>query len=241
MNDRRVGVTPRIEAAVDMLQGYKFVADIGCDHGKLTAALLQRGACEHVIATDISEPSLEKGRTLIRHIGKETSTTFRVGDGLSVLNPYECDAIALLGMGGTLMCGILDAGAIPLMGAAYAVFQPMRAQCDIREYLFRHRYQITDDRVIQDHGRFYQIFSAVPGNRLQEWPQGFPEDFFDVGYVSFEKRDRNLAALCTLQLNQHEKRLKTARGTEGEQKLAGRISALRQILSQLNGGDNENQ
>ena len=52
MRERRVGITPRLSAALDMLNGCQTAADVGCDHGKLTAALLQRGCCKNVIATD---------------------------------------------------------------------------------------------------------------------------------------------------------------------------------------------
>lgn len=231
MRPRGVQLTPRLTAALALLAGSRVVADVGSDHGRLAAALLQRGVCERVVATDISAPSLEKGKSLMRRIGLDARVSFRVGDGLAVVSPGECDAVALLGMGGTLMCRILEAADTPLGGAACAVLQPMRAQCDIREYLYRNMYQITDDRVIAERERLYQIFRAVPGTRLQPLPEGFPEDFFDVGFVAFSNRDPNLPALCRQQLDQHERRMITARGTEGEAKLAKKIAALQNILN----------
>ena len=71
MNKRQVGITARLAAALELLNGSETVADVGCDHGKLAAALLQRGVCSRVVASDISEPSLQKGSELIRHIGLE--------------------------------------------------------------------------------------------------------------------------------------------------------------------------
>ena len=233
MNARRVGLTPRLLAALDMLSGSETVADVGSDHGKLAAALLQRGICRHVIATDISASSLEKAKILIGHIGLDSQTEFRTGNGLEVLKVGECDAIALLGMGGTLMCGILHAAETPLKGASFAVFQPMRAQSDIRSYLYRNGYHITDDRVIPEHGRYYQIFRAEHHDCPQKWPDGFPNGFFDVGYMSFQQKDEHLIALCSQQLRQHQKRMLTAVGTQGERKLAEKIAALEQILNAL--------
>ena len=236
MNRRQVGITPRLSAALDLLNGSETVADVGSDHGKLAAALLQRGVCSRVVASDISEQSLQKGIELIRHIGLEEKVDFRVGDGLQVLAPGECDTIALLGMGGTLMCEILDTCDVPLMGAKAVVLQPMRAQRDIRSYLYRHDYRITDDRVIVDHGRYYQIFRAVPDTKRQELPESFPKDFFDVGFVSFEQHDPNLPALCRLQLSEHGKQMRNAKGTEGEEKLRVRMEALNAILAAYHGG-----
>ncbi len=228
---RYVHLTPRLSAALAMLEGAKTVADIGCDHGRLSAALLQQGVCSRVVATDISEPSLEKAKRLLTRIGASDRVSFRLGDGLDVLRPDECDAIAMLGMGGTLMTQILERCDTPLNGARRIVLQPMRAQADIREYLYRNGYRITDDRIAEEHGRLYQIFCAVYENRTQPLPEGFPEGFFDVGFQSFAQRDPNLKALCEFQLLQHKKRIESARGTEGEAKLSFRIHALEQILN----------
>ena len=240
MRERRVGITPRLATALEMLKGSCIVADVGCDHGKLAAALLQRGVCERVIASDISEPSLEKAKYLMHRIGLEERVDFRVGDGLHVLAHSECDAIAMLGMGGTLMREIMNACETPLMGAKSVVLQPMRAQRDIREYLYRNCFHITDDRIVYEHGRYYEILRAVPGTKKQDWPDTFPKEFFDVGYYAFTRREPNLSALCRQQLLQHRKRLKTAEGTDGEEKLTARICALQKILTQLDGEDYDN-
>ena len=237
MSMRYVQLTPRLSASLEMLRGYDTVADIGCDHGRLTAALLQRGGCRFVIASDISEPSLEKARQLIAHIGLSDHVSFSEGDGCSVLHPGECDAIALLGMGGTLMTRILNACPVPLMGAKALVLQPMRAQDDIRRYLYENRFRIISDRVICDHGRLYQVFKAVPGIVQEPIPEGFPQDFFDIGYRSFADRDELLPLLCRQQLDCHKSMLHTALGTAGEAVIQSKIDALEQILRLMRQGD----
>lgn len=233
MKERSVHLTPRLTAALDLLKGSVCVADIGCDHGRLAASLLQQNICERVVASDVSEPSLQKAKSLLTYIGVSDRVSFRCGDGLSMLTAGECDAVAILGMGGTLMCRLLDACDIPLMGAKKIVLQPMRAQRDIRAYLYRHRYQITDDRIVREGSRLYQVFRAVLADSVQTWPQGFPEGFFDVGYTAFLHREPNLYALCMQQRDQHLKRLKTAQHTAGENALTERIQALDRIIEQL--------
>lgn len=233
MRDRFVHITPRLQAAMEMLAGSDMIADIGCDHGRLTAALLQNQICKKVIASDISEPSLAKARRLIDHIGFSDQVSFRVGDGCSVLDPGECDAIAMLGMGGTLMFRILEACSVPCMGAKALVLQPMRAQDDIRRYLYHNHFQIVCDRVVSDHGRMYQVFKAVPGSSPEPLPNGFPTDFFDVGYRAFADRDALLPALCRQQLDCHQKMLTGAIGSLGEAVIRCKIDALEQILDQI--------
>lgn len=230
MNERFVHITPRLSAALELLKGYDAVADIGCDHGRLTAALLQSGACRRVFASDVSAPSLKKAEDLLSHIGKADAVSFRCGDGCSVLAPHECDAIALLGMGGTLMCRILDACPIPLMGAKAAVLQPMRAQDDIRKYLYERGYCIEADRIVLDHGRYYQVLKAVPGDEPEPIPDGFPADFFDVGYKSFTDRDPLLPQYCAHLISIYERMNRDAAGSEGETRLNAKIRALKTII-----------
>lgn len=233
MRIRSVNLTPRLTSALEMLRGYDVVADIGCDHGRLTAALLQKQICRRIIASDVSRPSLEKARMLIDHIGLSDQVSFREGDGCSVLSPGECDAIAMLGMGGTLMIRILEACSVPLMGAKAAVLQPMRAQDDIRQYLHINGFRVVSDRVVSDHGRLYQVFKTVPGNASEQLPDGFPIDFYDVGYRAFADRDVLLPDLCRQQLAAHKKMLLTAAGTGGEAIIRHKIDALERILNQM--------
>ncbi len=231
MNTRCVHLSPRLMAALSLLQDCRVVADVGCDHGRLAAALLQQHVCERVIATDVSADSLEKARALLSYIGLSERVSIRLGDGLKVLQEGECDAICLLGMGGTLMCDILSAVDCPLMGARLAVFQPMRAQADIRRYLHQNSYHVLDDRIVTEHGRLYQVFSAQKCHAIQPLPQGFPPDFYDVGFVSFSQRDPLLPALIGAQLRQHRLRLQTAAHTKGEAVLLQKVSALEAIRS----------
>ena len=233
----RLALRPRLEAALSLLKGRAVVADIGCDHGRLCCALLQRDARARCIASDVSVPSLAKARSLARLTGLWERIDFRIGDGLSVLHDGEAEAVALLGMGGTLMARLLDACPTPLMGARLAVLQPMRAGEDIRRYLYARGYCVERDLVVADAGRLYEVFSVLPpapGAR-DAWPEGFPVDCFSVGYRAFATREPLLEALVQRQLAQCELRLRTARGTPGEAALAEKAAQMRAILERLEG------
>ena len=229
---RRISLHPRLLAAAELLGRQRVIADIGCDHGRLSCALLQRDACDRCIAADVSAPSLEKAKKLSGFVGVANRIDLRCGDGLSVLQSGEADAVAMLGMGGTLMARLLDACEQPLMGARLLVLQPMRAEEDIRRYLYEHGYRVKEDRVVRDGGRLYQVFSALPpcdGTR-DDWPEGFPTDCFQVGYRAFSKREPLLPILAKRKLEQCLLRLQAARGTEGEARLAERAAQMQIIL-----------
>ena len=233
MTGRSVHLSPRLDAAVSLVNPCKTVADIGCDHGRVSAVLLQRHLCGRVIASDISNESLSKARNLIRYIGLGDYVSFRLGDGLSVLDESECDAVMILGMGGTLMVRLLDSCPVPLKGAGCVILQPMRAQADIREYLHRNNYRITDDLIISEHRRFYQVLKAYPNHTRQSVPKGWPAGFYDLGFVSYLNREERLRDLALDQIKQYKLRMHEAKGSSGESYIAAKIDSLEQILNLL--------
>jgi tRNA A22 N-methylase len=216
----------RLDCAIELLSGAQVVADVGCDHGRLSCALIQRNLVQRCIATDISEPSLAKAERLIRQIGLRDRIETRLGDGLSPLSAGEADAIAILGMGGTLMAQILDVDP-PLMGADRCVLQPMRAAEDIRRWLYERNYPVLDDRVALDSGRYYQIFSVgQPQKQQQALPPGWPEDCFLLGYAAFSRREAGMKQLAECMLATTKRKLRTQRADA----LTRQAAQLEQIL-----------
>ena len=109
---RRLNLRPRLASAaaqLALLPDTACVADIGCDHGRLCCALLQQHAGWRCIASDLSAPSLRKAASLAAFVGVAERAEFRLGDGLLSLCPGEADAVALCGMGGTLIARLLEA------------------------------------------------------------------------------------------------------------------------------------
>ncbi len=233
MTDPYIHLSPRLEVAVSLVSACHTVADIGCDHGRTVAALIQRKLCNRVIATDISRESLLKAKSLLRYIGLDQAVSFRLGDGFSVLDDSECDSIMMLGIGGTLMARILSEPSHPLKGARNVILQPMRAQADIREYLHRNNFRITDDLIVKDHGRFYQVIKAFPDRGQQPVPNGWPDSFYDLGFVSYVNKEKLLYDLAESLLSVHLARLSEAKGSPGEAIIARKIACLNQVLNLL--------
>ena len=211
MQSEIMGIHPRerLSYAMDLLNGASTVADIGCDHGRLSCALVQARKASRCIAIDISEPSLNKAARLARQICVEDRVETRLGDGLTPLAAGEADAIAILGMGGTLIAQILDVSP-PLKGARVCVIQPMRAVEDIRRWLYERNYPVLADRVVLDTGRHYQVFSVgQPLSAPQPMPEYWPEHFFALGYVAFSQRDPQMRALTERMLATVSRKKKT--------------------------------
>lgn len=180
-------ITPdaRLSEALDMLGKCGAFADIGADHGRLSAAALLQGRAEHALISDISEKALSKARALIARLGLEERATFAVSDGLDALDALggrRADAVFILGMGGGTAGGILRRGRDRLNGAALI----MSAHSDIpvlRAAVCDIGYRIRDERVVRDGGRFYVLMKCLPA-LPDERPYDEKELYLGAGLMS---------------------------------------------------------
>ena len=79
------------------------LVDVGCDHGFLTAKLLEIVPGLTMLASDVSAPSLEKARRLLGARGLSERANITVADGLSAVD-RPVDAVMILGMGAGKLC-----------------------------------------------------------------------------------------------------------------------------------------
>ena len=225
-----VSLRPRLEKVFEMLEGADVVADIGCDHGRLAVALLQRRAASRVIATDVSAASLEKARALKAACKIGESLELRLGDGLCALGDDRPDALVFTGMGGELIASLLEREADIARAARSIVMQPMRGVEELRAYLYGNGFGIYDESLAQDAGRVYQIIAARPGGPSSK-PEGWPETLYEVGWVLFEKRDALLPDFVRQRLEDHQYRLSRAPGSA--HKLRRAAEDMRWLLERL--------
>ena len=204
-----VQLRPRLQAAADMIKAANHAADIGCDHGRLSVALLQQGRAKQVTASDISEPSLEKARLLAQKCGLSERMDTVVSDGISHLSIGSADAIIIAGMGGELIARILGTDIDVAHSAKAIVMQPMRGVEELRLFLRENRFRITDEQLVLDAGRIYQIITVAPGEP-DTIPSWFPKDEYSLGHMMFEKGDPLLLPLLEQYKAGHVRRLAQA-------------------------------
>lgn len=157
----KIALDPRLSMIATLVGKCECCADIGCDHGRLGAFLLQTDQCRTVQLTDISEPSLHKARMLIYGLGLSDRAFFCAGDGALALNG-SVQAAVVAGMGGVTIADILRKGRERL-GDARLVLQPNVAALQLRVALSDLGYAITDERIVQDGRRCYIVIQAEPG------------------------------------------------------------------------------
>ena len=145
----------RLTAVVDEVEG-KSLADIGCDHGKVSVECLLTGKVERLIACDVSPKSLQKAVDLAKQLQVD-GIEFRVGDGLQVINDGEVDCVVIAGMGGKEIMSILSS--IP-QGIKRLVLSPHRNTIELRRFLSERNIYIAKDCVVKDGAKFYDVIVA---------------------------------------------------------------------------------
>ena len=136
-------ISKRLQYIVDMVTHFETIADIGCDHGYVCVELIKNNKVKKAIASDISYPSLKK-----------------------TIDFVKVNKIA--GMGGVLISEILKKNynlkfkeKNPLW-----ILQPVQQAKNLRYYLYENKFEIVDEDIIFDMGKYYNIIIAKKVNEI---------------------------------------------------------------------------
>lgn len=148
----------RLSAAAAYVRAGHPTADIGCDHGKLSAWLAGSGRCPRVFACDLRPDPLEKARR--RCAPWKDQVDCRLGSGLEVLQPEEADDIIIAGMGAETILEILDAAPWVSDERYNLVLVPATKHSLLRLGLARRGFALLDETLAYAAGRWYAVMNA---------------------------------------------------------------------------------
>jgi len=181
-----LNLSTRLENIVSLCDSVKCIADIGCDHGYVSAELILSNKCDKVIATDISGRSLDKAIRFCDSLNINSYISFREGDGFKVI--YKDDKVkqaVISGMGGMEIIHILESNPFKLKNF---VLQPMRDTIKLREYLIENKYKIVKDYLVFDDGIFYNVIKVTKGRtNLKPLEVYFGKDNFESNTEIFKE------------------------------------------------------
>lgn len=155
------GLDERLAAAAELARPGLAVADVGCDHGKLTAALAMSGRYPKVIGSDLRPGPLAKARQTIQQLHCQDRVELRLGDGLSVLAPGEVGTIVLAGVSARTTWEILEAAPwVFQVGGPRLILIPATRHAELRRWLLQKGFTLVCDRPVQAAGRWYAVLAA---------------------------------------------------------------------------------
>lgn len=172
MGEEQVHLSARLRALADLVPAGSVLADIGTDHAWIPAELLQRGCIPNAIALDIGAGPLARAAANLASLGLSEAVSLRQSDGFAALKPGEADCVLIAGMGGQLMqniltCGLSEGGR---PGPAFResvkryVFSPHTEWESFRTYLAAHDFQLTDEQLLVEDGKYYVILVCENGD-----------------------------------------------------------------------------
>ena len=217
----------RLKAIFCEIGSCETLADIGTDHGLLCLSALDGGIAKRVIATDISDKSLQKAVNLLSEHGYSQKASFRVGDGLSVLKSDEADVITVSGMGGREICKMIESA--KGFNAKF-VLSPQSDVGLVRKTLIENGFEIIQDYIVESFSKYYDIIVAKHGK------SSYTE--FELEYGKIELRAKSEDYLSWLDKEIEKATNLMAVSEKAKERFEVRAKDLLYIKSEINGGKN---
>lgn len=154
LDNRLISILSEIEGDV--------LADIGCDHGKLSISALLNDKCKRVIAVDISEKSLQKTIELARDCNCSNRIETRVSDGFKAIT-QPIDTAVIAGLGGYEIKSILLDKLPPVRRL---IVCPHQNASVARKALNQIGYGALKDYIVQEGEKYYPIIVAEKNQKI---------------------------------------------------------------------------
>lgn len=165
---KRKRIPKRMLAIANLVDNSKVLADVGCDHAYISINLLEKGKVERIIASDLREGPLNIAKDNIKLEGFEDRIETRLCAGLCGYEAGEVDTILISGMGGMLVKEILSESIDVVRRADTLILEPQSDLRVVRAYLKDIGFEIIDEDMLSEGGKYYQIIKAVKSKERME-------------------------------------------------------------------------
>lgn len=188
----------RLNEIFNLVDKNSIVADIGTDHGIIPIMLSKFNLAKKIIATDISENSLNKLKEKLKQNDNINNIETRVSDGLNSFFEYEIDTIIISGMGGILIKDILNINLDIAKTAETLILSPNNSLDVVRKFLVNNNFKIIDEKDVFENSKYYQILKVSYGKDL------FYEDYeYNYGKILIKNKSKNLKLFLENELNKY--------------------------------------
>lgn len=149
----------RLLKCADFIQTKGNVADIGTDHGYLSIHLVKSGRCAYAYACDINKAPLAGAQKNITAQGLDENITTILSDGLKNVPYYNVTDVVIAGMGGELICNILN-DCLWIKQNINLILQPMTKAEVLRVWLYDNGFEIINEEAVSDDGFDYAVINC---------------------------------------------------------------------------------
>lgn len=154
-----ITLTKRLQTVADTVIGNTLFCDVGTDHAYLPTYLLQCGKIDRAIASDVRKGPLESARRTAEEYKVSDRMELILSDGLDSV-PDTVKEVAIAGMGGPLMLGIILRTKWLFSPDCHLVLQPQSQIDDFRRKLYENGFYIESETAVVDDKRPYTVMSV---------------------------------------------------------------------------------
>jgi tRNA (adenine22-N1)-methyltransferase len=153
----------RLQKIADFVPEGRVVADIGTDHAHLPIWLIEQKKIKKAYAMDIGEGPLLRAKDAIHRYGMENVIETRLSDGLEMLEEGDVQTVIIAGMGGPLICNILEKRRDLWDSISEFILSPQSEIKMVRKFLRENGLVIAREEMLVDMGKFYIVMKVVKG------------------------------------------------------------------------------
>ncbi len=205
-----VKLTPRLQCVADCVKSCKLLADIGTDHAYIPIYAVQTNTAKKAIASDVVKGPLKIAEDNIKSYGLEGIVSTALANGLD--SAGNADVIVMAGMGGKLICTIIEDNINIAKNADYMVIQPMTCSYELRKFLHANGFEISEERLAEEEDKIYNIIVVKKG--IEAYNDEF---YYHIGKKLFENNNSLLAKYIKKRaevIKKQIKGLKTSKNAE---------------------------
>lgn len=184
-----IKLSKRLKEIVNLIDKNSKVADIGTDHGLVPNFLVENNISSYIVASDISEKSLEKTYELVDNKYIDSKIYLRVGNGLEVIEKNEVDTVILAGMGGILISKLIEKDFDKVENLKKLILQPMQNQYELREYLYKNGFIFNDQRIVYEEKKYFEIMDVSYKGEISK----VDPIFYELPYECYKRKDETFA------------------------------------------------
>ena len=162
-------------------------------------------------------------RKNIEKAGLSDCIDCRLSDGMQALNQGEVDTVLIAGMGGMLVCRILEQSPEVMQEVSTLVIQAQSDLYEVRKMIHKIGFFIENEKFCMDAGKPYLVMRAVRGEEKTPYE---PAEY-EYGRLLPDERDKKMKLQETLNMQ------KTSGAGARVEELTEEITGLNWILNKF--------
>ncbi|AIM24921.1 tRNA (adenine(22)-N(1))-methyltransferase TrmK [Melissococcus plutonius] len=156
-------LSKRLASVAEFVPKNSRLADIGSDHAYLPVALMLKRQISYAVAGEVVYGPCQSARNQVARQNLTDRIIVRLADGLAAIHSDDnIDVITICGMGGALICDILENGKKEkqLTGQEKLILQPNIGEKNVRHWLQCAQYKIINEAILEENSKVYEIIVA---------------------------------------------------------------------------------